>query len=124
MGVELNSDQQLEPLRYCARVNDCVQIVPEIENLYIIPSPGIQRQASSILESNEVKRLIEDVRGRFDFVVVDAPALSQNNDALLLEPMMDGLILVTRPGTTQQSVMNEAIEQLNESETIRFFGWW
>ena len=122
VNVELNLDQQLEPLLYYSRVNDCVQIVPEIENLYIIPSPGIQRQASSILESNEVKRLIEDVRGRFDFVVMDAPALSQNNDALLLEPMTDGLILVTRPGTTQQIVMNEAIEQLNESETIRFFG--
>ena len=54
--------------------------------------------------------------------MIDAPALSQNNDALLLEPMTDGLILVTRPGITQQSVMNEAIEQLNESETIRFLG--
>ena len=48
--------------------------------------------------------------------------LSQNNDALLLEPMTDGLILVTRPGITQQSMMNEAIEQLNESETVRFLG--
>ncbi len=122
VDVVLNADQQLEPLRYFSQANDCVQIVPKIENLYIIPSPGIQRQASSILESNEVKRLIEDVRGRFDFVVVDAPALSQNNDALLLEPMTDGLILVTRPGITQQSMMNEAIEQLNESETIRFLG--
>jgi capsular exopolysaccharide synthesis family protein len=122
VSVALDADQQLEPLRYFSQVNDCVQIVPEIENLYIIPSPGIQREASSILESNEAKCLIEDVRGRFDFVVVDAPSLSQNNDALLLEPMMDGLILVTRPGITQQTVMNEAIEQLNESETIRFLG--
>ena len=122
VNVGLNADQQLEPLRYFSQANDCVQIVPEIENLYIIPSPGIQRQASSILESNEIKRLIEDARGRFDFVVMDAPALSQSNDALLLEPMTDGLILVTRPGITQQSVMNEAIEQLNESETVRFLG--
>jgi hypothetical protein len=36
--VLLNSDQQLEPLRYYSRVNDCVQIVSEIENLYIIPT--------------------------------------------------------------------------------------
>ena len=122
VNVGLNADQQLEPLRYFSQANDCIQIVPEIENLYIIPSPGIQRQASSILESNEIKRLIEDARGRFDFVVIDAPALSQSNDALLLEPMTDGLILVTRPGITQQSVMNEAIEQLNESETVRFLG--
>jgi capsular exopolysaccharide synthesis family protein len=122
INVSLDADQQLEPLRYFAQANECVQIVPDIENLYIIPSPGVQRQASSILESNEIKRLIDDVRGRFDFVVIDAPALSQNNDALLLEPHTDGLILVTRPGLTQQAVVTEAIDQLNESETIRFLG--
>lgn len=120
--VNLDSEQQLEPLRYFGQANDCVQIVPDIENLYLIPTPGIQRRASSILESNEVKRLLEDVRGRFDFIVVDAPALSHNNDALLIEPNTDGLILVTRPGITQQSVLTEAINQLNESETIRFLG--
>ncbi len=122
INVSLERDQQLEPLRYFAQANECVQIVPDIENLYVIPSPGVQRQASSILESNEIKRLIDDVRGRFDFVVIDAPALSQNNDALLLEPHTDGLILVTRPGLTQQSIVTEAIDQLNESETIRFLG--
>jgi capsular exopolysaccharide synthesis family protein len=122
LNVNLERNQQLEPLRYFAQANECVQIVPDIENLYVIPSPGVQRQASSILESNEIKRLIEDVRGRFDFVVIDASALSQNNDALLLEPHTDGLILVTRPGLTQQAVATEAIDQLNESETIRFLG--
>jgi capsular exopolysaccharide synthesis family protein len=122
VNVNLDGDQQLEPLRYFAQANDCIQIVPDIENLYLIPSPGIQRQASSILESNEIKRLLEDVRGRFDFVVVDSPALSQSNDALLLEPHTDGLVLVTRPGITQQAILTEAIDQLNESEMVRSLG--
>jgi capsular exopolysaccharide synthesis family protein len=116
IGVQLDADQQIEPLRYC------IQLVPNIQNLYLIPSPGIQRQAASILESNEFRRVLDDVRGRFDFIVLDSPSLSQCNDALTLEPQTDGMIIVTRPAVTQQSLVTEAIDQLNESETIRFLG--
>ena len=66
--------------------------------------------------------MLEDVRGRFDFVVLDSPCLSQCNDALTLEPQTDGFILVTRPGITQQSLVTEAIDQLNESDSVRFLG--
>jgi capsular exopolysaccharide synthesis family protein len=122
VGIQLDTDQQREPLRYYAQAADCIQLVPMIQNLYLIPNPGVQRQAASILESNEFRRLLEDVRGRFDFVVLDAPSLSQCNDALTLEPQTDGMILVTRPAITQQSLVTEAIDQLNESDTIRFLG--
>jgi capsular exopolysaccharide synthesis family protein len=122
IGVAIDTDQQIEPLRYYAQAADCIQLVPNIQNLYLIPSPGIQRQAASILESNEFRRVLDDVRGRFDFIVLDSPSLSQCNDALTLEPQTDGLILVTRPAVTQQSLVTEAIDQLNESETIRFLG--
>ena len=37
-------------------------------------------------------------------------------------PQTDGLILVTRPGITQQSLVTEAIDQLNESDSVRFLG--
>ena len=122
VGVQLATDQQIEPLRYYSQVADCISIVPHIQNLYIVPNPGIQRQAASIIESNEFRRLLEDVRGRFDFVVLDSPCLSQCNDTLTLEPQTDGLILVTRPGITQQSLVAEAIDQLNESDSVRFLG--
>lgn len=122
VGIQLATDQQIEPLRYYGQVADCISIVPDIQNLYIVPNPGIQRQAASIIESNEFRRLLEDVRGRFDFVVLDSPCLSQCNDALTLEPQTDGLILVTRPGITQQSLVTEAIDQLNESDSVRFLG--
>ncbi|MGI0492059.1 GumC family protein [Alkalinema pantanalense CENA528] len=122
LGISLPTDRLREPLRYYSHISDCIQLVPEVENLYIIPGVGVQSQAASILESNEIHRLLEDAQGRFDFVVLDTPPLSQCNDALLLEPYTDGLILVTRPGITQQSLLTEAIEQLNESENLTLLG--
>ncbi|MEG4009711.1 AAA family ATPase [Microcoleus sp. Pol11C1] len=106
----------VEPLHYYGNISECVLLVPEVENLYVVPSPGFLRQASAVLESSEMRRLFEDVRNRFDFVVVDSPALSECNDALTLEPYTDGMILVARPGYTLSSMLSEAADQLLESE--------
>ncbi len=106
----------VEPLHYYGNISECVLLVPEVENLYVVPSPGFLQQASAVLESSEMRRLFEDVRNRFDFVVVDSPALSECNDALTLEPYTDGMILVARPGYTLSSMLSEAADQLLESD--------
>ncbi|MBE9187965.1 AAA family ATPase [Microcoleus sp. LEGE 07076] len=106
----------VEPLHYYGNISECVHLVPDVENLYVVPSPGCLRQASAVLESSEMRRLFEDVRNRFDFVVVDSPALSECNDALTLEPYTDGIILVSRAGYTLASMLSEAADQLLESE--------
>lgn len=114
--VEINSQANSEPLRYYASRSDCINLVPEQANLYILPSPGPQKQAAGVIESNELQRLIRDARGRFDMVIIDTPCLSSCNDALLLESLIDAMILVTSPGITQKSMLNETVEQFLEGE--------
>ena len=122
LRVTPDPEAAIDPLRYYGHLSDCIRLVPDIENLYLLPSPGVQRQASAILESSEMRRLLDDSRGRFDLVILDTPALSRYNDALLLEPYVDGLVLVARPGYTEESLLTEAIEQFTESEDIQFLG--
>jgi capsular exopolysaccharide synthesis family protein len=112
----------VEPLRYYGDLSDCIRLVPAIENLYVVPSVGPQRHAAAILESSEMRRLLEDARGRFDLVILDTPALNRCNDALLLEPYTDGMALVTRPGYTEEGVLNETVQAFIESEQLRFLG--
>ncbi|NEP13152.1 MAG: polysaccharide biosynthesis tyrosine autokinase [Symploca sp. SIO2C1] len=109
-------DASVEPLRYYSSLSNCMQLAPDIENLYVVASPGPQRKAAAILESSELQRLFEDAKGRFDLVVVDSPALSLCNDALLLEPLADGIIIVTRPEYTQESILSKGVEELLEAE--------
>lgn len=122
LNITPDPEGQLEPLKYYGNLNECIRLVPEIENLYLVPSVGPQRQAAAILESSEMRRLLEDARGRFDWVILDTPALSRHNDALLLEPYTDGMALVARPGYSEEGVLNEAVQQFVESETIQFLG--
>lgn len=122
LRVAPDPDSFIEPLRFYSQPSECVRLVPDVGNLYVIPSPGPQKQVTGILESSEMRRLLEEVRGRFDLVVVEAPPLSVCNDALLLEPFTDGIILSTQPGRTKSSLLTAAIEQFNESETLRLLG--
>ncbi|MEH2167934.1 MAG: AAA family ATPase [Nostoc sp.] len=106
----------IEPLRYYANLSECIRLVPDVANLYILPSPGPVRQSAAILESSEMRRLIEDVRERFDLVILDTSPLSISNDPLLIQPYSDGIVLVARPHYTQENMLAEAIDQLVESE--------
>jgi capsular exopolysaccharide synthesis family protein len=121
-GITPDPDSLVEPLRYYGNLSECIRLVPGIENLYIVPSAGPQRQAAAVLESSEMRRLIEDGRGRFDLVILDAPPLTRCNDALLLEPYTDGMVLVTRPGQTEEGMLVETAQQFVESETVQFLG--
>jgi capsular exopolysaccharide synthesis family protein len=116
LKVTVDADASLEPLRYYASLSDCIRLVPDVENLYIVPSPGPVRNSAAILESSEMRRLMEDVRQRYDVVILDSNPLGLSNDALIIQPYSDGIILVSRPNYTQESVFSEAVDQLVESE--------
>jgi capsular exopolysaccharide synthesis family protein len=116
LNVSIEPDASIEPLRYYGSFSECIRLVPDIENLYIVPSIGPVRQSAAIIESSEMRRLFEDARERFDLVILDANPLGLSNDALLIQPYSDGIILVGRPNYTQESIFGEAIDQLVESE--------
>jgi capsular exopolysaccharide synthesis family protein len=121
LGLSIDPDSLLEPLRHYDPVRNNMRLVPGVENLYVISTPGPQPQAVAIVESSELKTLIETARARFDFIVIDTPSLSRCNDTLTLEALTDGLVLVGRPGFTQTSLVVEqaaAIEEAGEKLTI------
>ncbi|MBD3880195.1 lipopolysaccharide biosynthesis [Phormidium tenue FACHB-886] len=122
LKIAVDPSSAAEPLRYYGNLTECIRLVPGIENLYLVPSVGLQHQAAAVLESSEMRRLLEDAKGRFDWVILDSPPLSRYNDAMLLEPYTDGLLLVTRPGCTEEGLLNEAAQQFMESEDVQFLG--
>ncbi len=121
IGVEPDPNSLSEPLLYYGAKSKSIRLAPDIENLSILPSPGPQKQAAAIIESSELQLTLKDSRGRFDLVIIDTPSLSSCNDALLLEELADGIILVTRPAITRSSLLSEATDQLMEAE-VRILG--
>jgi len=112
----------LEPLHYYAgRYQNPIQMVPDIENLYIAPSPQTPLQAA-VLESDEMQQFLATARARFDLVLLDAPALNQSNHALVLATATDGLVVVTRPGYTAKAPLVTWLERLLIRSDLRLLG--
>ena len=123
LGLIADSQATLEPLRYYSgQIGENIQMVSQVENLYVCPSPGPQRQPAAIIESSEMQRFLKDARSRFDMVILDTPSLTRCDDALLLEEQTDGIVLVTRPGITEKAVLDTAIEELEISDDVRLLG--
>ncbi len=123
LGLGIDPQSVLEPLRYYnGQVGNSLQMVSQVENLYVCPSPGPQRQPAAILESSEMQRFLKDAKTRFDMVVLDTPSLTRCDDALLLESQTDGMILVARPGITEKAVLETALEELELSDDVRLLG--
>ncbi len=114
--LEPEAETAIEPLQYYGDRNNATRLVPGVPNLYTIPSPGPLRQVAAIIESGEMRRLIENARGNYDAVIIDISSFAKSNDALLLEPLTDGIILVTRPGISQGSVLGDTIDRFAETE--------
>ncbi|MFF8802636.1 GumC family protein [Methylobacterium sp. NPDC097299] len=56
------------------------------------------------------ERFIDEIGRRFDLVIVDGGAVTENPQAASLMPLADGVLLVARTGATPQRAVVEAVE--------------
>ena len=63
---------------------------------------------SELLASSHMFRLIEDLRGQSDFVLIDAPPLLPVADASGLAVIVDGVVLSVRYGSTRREQLQQA----------------
>ena len=71
-----------------------------VPSLYVMPSGGSRRNASSLLYSKRLPELVQLARQKFETVVIDTPPMANLADARVVARFSDGLILVVRSGVT------------------------
>jgi capsular exopolysaccharide synthesis family protein len=67
---------------------------------------------SELLQSQAMESLLEELRSRYDVVVLDAPPLLPVTDAALLATRADGAVVVVSHGRTTRDQLSTAIERL------------
>jgi uncharacterized protein involved in exopolysaccharide biosynthesis/Mrp family chromosome partitioning ATPase len=124
LGVQPPAEAINDPLGYYAGgLQSAIQSVPQVNNLYILPSPGPQDNAPAILESGQLTQVLANARPQFDLIILDAPSLNRSSgDGLALSHTADGLVLITRPGFTQQAELEAELEQLSARADLTLLG--
>jgi succinoglycan biosynthesis transport protein ExoP len=67
-----------------------------VDNLYLMPSGILPADAAGILNSRRMSELIQDVKQRFDLVLVDSPPILGVSDASVLASEVDLTMIVVQ----------------------------
>ncbi|OOQ57770.1 GumC family protein [Mucilaginibacter pedocola] len=88
------------------------------ENFYFISSGTIPPNPAEILMSPRLKELIEDLRRKFDYVIIDTAPVGQVSDALIIEEFADITCYVMRQNYTFKSQL-EIVNDLQKQKKVK-----
>lgn len=95
---------------------DNILFKTKINKLTIIPKGKIAESPVELLASAKMKDLLEKLKKRFDFIILDTPPVIPVADAGIISAQADGVIMVVRAGKTQRGIVKHAQELLNQAK--------
>jgi len=69
---------------------------------------------SELLGSLAARRVLNDLRAKFDFVIIDSPPLLAVTDGAILAAEADGALIVVRSGRTKREQLKHSVGVLND----------
>lgn len=86
---------------------------PDLPRLKVITSGPIPPNPAELLSSNEMKNLLQFLRGRYNHVIVDSPPAISFTDAAILSTLVDGVVLVAMAGKSSIHLMRRFKQRLS-----------
>lgn len=80
--------------------------------LTVLTSGGIPPNPSELLGSQSARKLLSELRAKFDYVIVDSTPLLAVTDAAILAAGADGVLIMVRSGQTRREQLAHAVESL------------
>ena len=84
-------------------------------SLAVLPSGPLPASAGEFVGTTALAGILEDLRKRFDLVLVDAPPICVVGDAMTLSARVDALMVVTRLGTIDRQTLEELSREIAAS---------
>lgn len=86
-------------------------------SLKIIPCGALPGNPAELLDTPAFRRVLAELRDRFDIVLVDTPPVLPVTDPLIIAREVDGVILVTRCESTTRGELQRSLTQLAKGDT-------
>jgi exopolysaccharide transport family protein len=79
-----------------------------LTNLDILPAGTPPPNPAELLASTNMRDVLDQLRGRYDHIVVDTPPTLSVTDAVVLSPRADAIVLVIRSGQTTKQALRRS----------------
>ena len=91
---------------------DVTILTHESMGIDMILSGDIPPNPSELLASARMQRLIDALRQRYDYIIIDSPPVDMVIDAVVLSPLCDGVLFVVKADQSERGAIAYALEQL------------
>jgi capsular exopolysaccharide synthesis family protein len=86
--------------------------------LWILPSGSAPTNALELLQSGRLSALMEQLTAWFDWIIIDSPPVLPLADTSVWMRLADGILLITRQGTTEKRQLHRGLEALEPNKLI------
>ena len=90
------------------RENNCEDLVVEMENypgLFVLPVGTIPPNPTELLAEPRLTELIEKMRSRFDYILIDCPPVDIVADTQIIEKLADRTVFIIRAGLLERDML-------------------
>jgi len=106
-----------ELLTGAAELKDVMTFLPD-HNLTVIHAGSCPANPAELLGSTAMRRLLDQLRTRFDRIILDTPPVLPLADVAVLAPLVDGTLLVVRAGVTPKPAIENALRAFDSSRLL------
>jgi capsular exopolysaccharide synthesis family protein len=86
--------------------------------LWVLPAGAAPQNPLELMQSGKLLPLMNQLEAWFDWIVIDSPPVLPLADASMWSRLADGILLVTRKGTTEKKQLVRGIETLEKSKLL------
>jgi capsular exopolysaccharide synthesis family protein len=86
--------------------------------LWILPAGAAPQNPLELMQSGKLSLLMDQLEAWFDWIVIDSPPVLPLADTSLWSRLADGVLLVTRKGTTEKQQLQRGLEAIEKSKLL------
>jgi capsular exopolysaccharide synthesis family protein len=98
-------------------LNQVLVEVPEY-HLTLLPAGSLPSHPAELLGSAAMRRVLDNLRTRFDRILIDMPPVAPLADLHIVAPMADGLLMIVRAGVTPKPAIERALSGLDITKVL------
>lgn len=99
------------------KLEQAIHFVPDF-NLYLMVSGGTVETPYELLKSPRFVDVINEVRQRYDYVIIDTTKIVKLPDTALIARCIDGFLVVVRENVTKRGVLAEALDSMRPESVL------
>jgi capsular exopolysaccharide synthesis family protein len=100
---------------FLAGMDKCETYQVEEIPLTVICTGTLPPNPSELLASERMKNLVSCLAGVYDYIIIDTPPINTVADAQIVSTYVDGVIVVTRSGSTKGAQLEGALESVKQA---------